>query len=409
MNYCPNCGAPLRIGQNFCGNCGFDVREKASLEQAPERATPSQIRGLGRNTVVYLTPEGLQGVEIRSIAVLSLALAVPLPFLVATYYAIQGGALVVYATLWIAASAFLYDELRWRGVRSLNGNPPTPGSKRKSWLVSWHSIRMADWNGKTLWFTSANPRRKLSVTFDQNDAPSVERTLNSWGVRYSWRPPRLPPTLTRFWVLVLLLFITGQVILILAASLPFFPGEKQAYTTILSNTQQHISGVTFFGELREIYLNNIQVAIGGALPFLGTLTYGVASYNTGRLAQAIAVTHQPYPVPTYVILVSLYLLPHTWVEESAYPIATVAGLLAFTKWRSVSPGEFTRVMNRGSSKLVVALGGAAVILAAAGFLEVLVTYLGTGAIVLWAPLVLLYYLWARNRKRRLATESVGSP
>ena len=405
MNYCPNCGAPLGVGQNFCRNCGLDIREGVPSAQRP----PTPIRGLGRNTIVYLTGEGLLGAEIRSTALLLLAMLAPLAGLAAVYFEIQTGALAGYIAVWVALSTLLYDELRWRGVRSLGEEPPAPGGGRRSWLVPWPSIHMADWNGRTLWFASTNPRRKLSITLDRSDALFVERTLDSWGVRYSWRSPKLPPALTRFSTLVLLLFIAGQVILILAATLPFFPGEEQAYATILNNTQSQIAGTTFIGEFRAILLNNIQVALGGAIPFLGTFTYGVASYNTGRVVQAIAITHQPSPVPPYAILVSLYLLPHTWVEEFAYPIATIAGVFALTKWRSVSPRDFSRTLNRGSTKFVLALAGSVAVLAVAGLLEVLATYLKDGVILLWVPLAALYYLVARTLRRRQAGISIGSP
>jgi uncharacterized membrane protein SpoIIM required for sporulation len=406
MNYCPNCGAPIGAGQSFCGNCGHDVREIRRQEQASEAVAAHEIRGLARNTLVYLAPEGLQGFKLRSLPLLLLTPLAPLPLLAGVYYLVQAGALAVYFTLWIVASALLYDELRRRGLGRLVG-AASPTSTGKSWLVPWQSIRMADWNGRTLWFTSVNPRRKLSLTFDRDDAPVVERTLDSRGVRYSWRGPRLSPTLTRFWTLALLLFVTGQVILILAATLPFFPGEQQTYVTILNNTRSQIVGTTFIGEFKVIFLNNIQVAWGGALPFLGVLTYGAASYNTGRVIQAIAVTSQQGALPSYAVLLGLYLLPHAWVEESAYPIATVAGLLAFTKWRSVSPGEFARRTSWGSTKLILALGGAALILVVAGFIEVLTTYLGYFVVLLWAPLIVLYYLWTKLRNR--SPGSMDSP
>jgi uncharacterized membrane protein SpoIIM required for sporulation len=267
---------------------------------------------------------------------------------------------------------------------------------------------MADWNGRTLWFTSRSPDRRLSITFDKDAAPLVEKTLASQGVRLSWRPPRLPPTLTRFWALVLLLFIIGQATLILAAVLPFFPGEEQTYITILNNTKSSIAGTTFIGEFQAIFVNNVQVALGGAIPFLGTLTYGIANYNTGRVVQVIALTNQPQVQP-YAVLIGLYLLPHTWVEESAYPIATMAGIFALTRWRSVSPGKFARRLNRGSTKLVLALVGAAVILLAAGFIETLTTYLGYSAVALWVPLILLAYSWSRIRRQRRALHPTSSP
>ncbi|MDG6902130.1 MAG: zinc ribbon domain-containing protein [Nitrososphaerota archaeon] len=404
MNYCPHCGVRLQAGQNFCTSCGADVRETSAPTQTEEVALP-EVRGLGRKTAVFLTAGGVEGVEVRSSASLISALLIPLPFVAAVYYVVQAGAPAVYVTLWVAAAALLYDELRWRGVRRLDANPP---GGRRSWLAPWNSIRTADWNGRTLWLTSADPRRKLSATFDREDASSVESWLNTQGVRHSWKSPRLPAALTRFWTLVLLLFITGQAILILAATLPFFPGEEQAYSTILTSTKNQIAGTTTLGEFQAIFLNNIQVAWGGAMPFLGTLTYGVANYNTGRVVQEIAISTRPNAISASLVLASLYVLPHTWVEESAYPIATIAGILATTTWRSVSLGEFSRRSNWGSTKLVFALAGTAAILAAAGFLEVLVNYLGFGAVLLWVPMVALYYLWTKYWKRT-QDPPLGSP
>ena len=404
MNYCPDCGTKAEPGQNFCRNCGRDVRERPAAEQ--QQGRPEALRGMGRNTLAYLTPEGILGVGLGSTTLLFLAILAPLPFFVTIYYATQAGALTVYLTLWVATALLLYDELRWRGLRALGGNPPEGG--RRSWLVPWRSIRMADWNGRTLWFASENPDHRLSITFDKDAAPFVEWMLSSRGVRYSWRPPRLPPAATRFWTLVLLLFIIGQVTLVLAALLPFFPGEEQTYITILNNTKATISGTTFLGEFWAIFVNNVQVALGGAVPFLGALTYGLANYNTGRVVQAIALTNST-PIQPYLVLVNLYVLPHTWVEESAYPIATIAGMFALTKWRSVSPTEFAHWLNRGSVKLILALLTAALVLVAAGLIETLTSYLGFAGVALWVPLVALAYGWSRVRRPRQTTRPTSSP
>jgi uncharacterized membrane protein SpoIIM required for sporulation len=405
MNYCPNCGTPVEPGQNFCRNCGRDVKEQPAVEQVQGQA--EVLRGLGRNTLTYLMPDGVRGVGLTSTALLFLAVLVPLFLFTAIYYVTQEGAFAIYLTLWVATSLLLYDELRWRGLRSLGPSPPSEGDRR-SWLTPWQSIRMADWNGRTLWFTSRNPDRRLSITFDKDAASLVEKTLGSKGVRYSWRSSRLPPVLSRFWTLVLLLFIIGQLTLILAAVLPFFPGEEQTYITILNNTKSSIAGTTFIGEFQAIFVNNVQVALGGAVPFLGTLTYGIANYNTGRVVQAIALTAQT-PVQPYAVLVALYVLPHTWVEESAYPITTMAGIFALTKWRSVSPAEFMRWLNRGSAKLVLALVGSAAVLLVAGFIETLTTYLGYAAVGLWVPLIIIAYAWSRIRRRRRALQLASSP
>ena len=366
--------------------------------QAEEQQPAQVIRGLTGNAIVYLTKEGLHGVELRSNEVLFLSPLLPIPFLFAVYFVIQGGALAVYAVVWIALSLLIYDELRWQGFHRLEEySPSVTQPNNTSWLVPWSSLRIVDWNGRTLWFTSTNPRRKMSVTFNRNDAPLVERNLSSWGVRYSPKSPRFPQALTRLSTMALILFFVSQLILILAAVLPFFPGEKQMYNTILNNTRSQVAGATFIEAFKAIFVNNLQVAWGGMLPVLGQLSFGLASYNTGRVIQVIAISDH---YPPSVVLISLYLLPHTWVEESAYPIATAAGLLAVTKWRSVSPDEFTRRVNWDSWKLILSMGGVALILVAAGLIETAGLYLGAGELLLWIPVGVVAFLlvtWSRRR------------
>jgi len=330
----------------------------------------------------------------------------PLPFLVLAYALLQTGSLDIFGVIWMAAAGLLYDELKWRKTRKL-GDSPAPPQTQGTWLVPWRSIRMADWDGRTLWFSSADPEKKASVTFDQADAPSIEWNLSSGGVRYTQKSHKLPHRLTEFWTLAILLFIASQTILILAATLPFLPGEDHFYTTILNNTKSQVVNATFADQFRAIYTNNIQVAWGGSLPILGTISFGIASYNTGRVIQVIAMSAN---VPSAVVLLSLYILPHTWFEEFSYPMAAAAGLLAITTWRSVAPGEFVHWRNRGSTKFLLALGGVALTLAMAGFLEVLVGYLSLGVLLLWIPIGLGFFLvlkWKRKHPR--AGLPVGSP
>jgi uncharacterized membrane protein SpoIIM required for sporulation len=369
----------------------MDLKAPAQATRPETPKAGPRVRGLGRNAVVYVANDGLEGHQIRSDTTLFLAFVLPIPVLVVVYYFAQAGNLALYITIWLVASGLIYDGLRSRGLRKLDAYAPDEsGDERESWLVPWNSIRMADWNGRTLWLSSA--WRKLSVTFDQKDAPTVQQNLTTQGVRYSWRGPRLPSYLTRFTTLAIIFFVVSQVILISAAVLPFFPGEKEVYATVLNNTQSQLAGASFFGEFQGIFLNNIQVALGGALPFLGAIGFGIASYNTGRVIQVIAIDHG---IPAARALAELYVLPHTWVEESAYPIAAVAGMLGVTRWRSVAPEDLRKWRNWGSTKLALALGGAGLILLVAGFIETLTTYLGILAITLWVPLLLGCYLLER--------------
>jgi uncharacterized membrane protein SpoIIM required for sporulation len=410
MPFCTNCGKEVLPTDNFCLSCGFDIRPRLQIYPPAAPSVTTGILGLGRNSVVYLSQDGLSGTRIQSDVWLFLPFILPLIPIAALYYVVQMGALAVYITVWVAASLVLYDELKWRGIQKVQRNQlDTVDSNQQTWRIGWRSIRMADWNGRTLWFSSVNPERKASVTFNQKDAPLVEQSLASWGVRYSLRSPRLPAYLTKFSTLVLLLFAISQAILILAATLPFFPGEGQMYTTILNNTQSQVVGGTFIGDFRDIFVNNIQVAWGGAIPFFGTFAFGLASYNTGRVIQVIAISAKPHPVPPSFVLIALYLLPHTWIEESAYPIATVAGILAVTRWRTVAPDAFARRLNRGSTKLVLAMAGVALILVFAGFIETIGIYAGYYEVLLWIPLAVIFYLFVMgNLKRRQDEPTIGS-
>ena len=397
----------MAVGQNFCRNCGIDLRLTAQQAPPVEPLPATPIQGLGSNAIVYLTPEGLSGSVFRSTWILVLSVLLPIPPLIIIYFIIQEGAFTLYASVWIVLSLLIYDELRWQAFHRLErDSPPGSESGAPSWLVPWRSVRMTDWNGRTLWFTSTDPPRKMSVTFDRDDAPLIERSLTSWGIRYSWRRPMLPRNVTRFSALVLIIFVFGQLILFAAAVLPFFPGEAQLYSTVLNNTESQVAGTTFIEAFKAIFTNNLQVAWDGMLPVLGQLSFGLANYNTGRVIQAIAISDNYPPV---AVLVSLYLLPHTWIEESAYPVATVAGLLAVTRWRSVSPSEFAHRVNWGSWKLVLSMVGVAVILIVAGLIETAGLYLGAGELLLWIPVgAVLYLMIAISRARRRSKPSLGS-
>ena len=383
---------------NFCSGCGLAVGAPQSVQPPTVEVVPGAgALGLGRNSVVHVVKEGLQGLQIRSDITLFLAFVIPIPVLGIVYFLLGAGALALYLTLWIVMSGLIYDSLRWRGLKSLEmSSPADPQQGRDSWFVPWSSINLADWNGRTLWFSSAGQKRKLAVTFDPEDAPLVQQSLDNSRVRYSWRGPRLPQFITHFTTLVIIFFVISQIILISAATLPFFPGEEGVYKMVLNNTQSQVVGASFFGEFRAIFLNNIQVALGGAIPFLGAIGFSIASYSTGRVVQVIAIDDG---ISSARILLALYILPHTWVEESAYPIAAVAGMLGVTKWRSVTPRDFRKRLNWGSTKLALALTAAGLILFAAGFIETLTSYIGVLAITLWIPVGVAAFLLRRQYQR----------
>lgn len=407
LNYCPSCGVQVRAGQSFCERCGVDLRARRAGGPA-EPVLSTEVRGLARNRLVYMTREGLTGVRISSEAWMVAVIAAPLPLLAAFWYTTGWGSLATYITLWLVSGGLLFDWLKWRGLRKIGGRGER-AEERSSWRVSLASLRGVDWNGKTLWFSRPERPRKVSITFDRKNAPRVESNLRSQGVNYSWRPPRLPSRLTGFWSLVVLVFVASQVVMFMAATLPFFPGEQQVYTTVLNSTRSQVVNATMVDQFRVIYFNNLQVAWGSMVPGLGAISFAAASYNTGRVIQVIALSdtatlHQS--VSPALVYLSLFFYPHSWVEEASYPIAVVAGVLGITRWRSVSPEAFARFANRGSTRLALALVGVALSLMVAGALEVSEPALGfsSGAFLLWVPVLVGGWVLYVAYKRRAARE-----
>lgn len=406
MPFCIKCGKELPPDCQYCPACGQAVSPAISNPAVQGPALP-ELRGLSRDRLVYLTREGLSGIRVASDASLALAVVLPLPLLGAFWYLTRMGALAVYLTLWMVASGLLFDWLRWRGLKKAEDAEPRPGLDR--WLIPWSSLRMVDWNGRTLWFSRFSHPKKMSVTFDRKDAPAVETGLKWWGVRYSQRAPKAHSRLTSFWSLVVVTFVASQVVMFLAATTPFAPGQQQLYTTIYNSTESHFTNATFYGQFQAIYSNNLQVAWGNMVPGLGAVSLAAASYNTGRVIQVIAIlaaASQHQSISPAAVYLTLFLYPHSWVEELSYPMALVGGVLGVTRWRSVSAGEFARFTNWGSVKLAAAWVGVALALLAAGLLEVSEPVLGmtSGAFLLWIPVLvgsLLLYLL--NRRRRTST------
>jgi len=402
MNYCPSCGARLAAGQNFCRNCGLDLRVRAA-EGPGHWETAPPIVGISSNAAYRLTQEGLLGVRILSPLAVALCILLPLPALAVIGFTLRPDSVAVYPVAWLVMSALLYDEMKWRRFNALKGLATEQMAAAKSWIIGWRSIGRANWGGSTL-VVSSPDRLKTTITFDQADSATVEGTLNAWRVPSRRTPAGRPPRiLGSFLALVLVIFVVSQAILIAAAVLPFFPGEEQVYSSALHQLEGNLTKTTLVQQFELIYRNNLQVATANMLPGLGALTLGAASYNTGRVIQVIGLNQH---VPPIVIVLSLYLYPHSWVEELSYPITTSAGIMLLTRWRRVTPKDFAHRANRGSVKFALTLGGVALQLTVAGFLEVVEPGLGVYTLLLWVP-VALGAILIIARSGRKASPSAG--
>jgi uncharacterized membrane protein SpoIIM required for sporulation len=402
MNYCPNCGARLMEGQNFCRSCGLDLRARAGAEASGQRGAMPHVRGASSNAVYYVTRDGLRGVRVLPPLTIALCALLPLPVLAVLGVVFQLDSAAIYIVVWLVLVVLLYDEMKWRRLRKLEGLAPEEmTTARKTWMIAWRSIWKASWDGGTL--TASSPDRlRTAITFDDANSATVEGSLAVWGVPLRRKQAGRTARIFRsFLALVVILFVISQGILISAAVLPFFPGEEQVYTSALNHIQGNLTNTSLLQQFELIFSNNLQVATVNMLPGLGALTFGAASYNTGRIIQVIGL-HQR--VPAILVVLSLYLYPHSWVEELSYPAATAAGIMLITSWRRLSPERFSRRANRGSVKFALALGGVAVQLTVAGFLEVVEPGLGVYVLLLWIPVAagaILFVAWRqRTRSRR---------
>jgi len=116
--------------------------------------------------------------------------------------------------------------------------------------------------------------------------------------------------------------------LFVVTSLPFLPGENVAF----QQQQQQIRltlGTTPFVEFIGIFSNNLHVALLAFVPYWGALSEASATYNTARLAQVIAASDSRSPQS---LILALLLLPHTWVELSAYAVAVAEGVHLALLW-----------------------------------------------------------------------------
>jgi uncharacterized membrane protein SpoIIM required for sporulation len=324
--------------------------------------------------------------------------------LAALSFALQPDSAAVYVVGWLVMAALLYDEMKLRGLRRLGKlTADELMVMRGTLMMAWSSIRRANWDGSVLAISTVE-RWKTVMTFEDSDSAVVEGNLTAWGVPL--RRKALGGSARffgSFLVLVIVLFVVSQAILIAAAVLPFFPGEEQVYSSALNRLQGNVTDIPLLQQFEFIYSNNLQVATANMLPGLGALTLGAASYNTGRIVQVIGLNKQ---VPSLVVLFTLYLYPHSWVEELSYPITTAAGIMLLTRWRRISPEKFMHRANWGSVKFALALAGVAAQLTVAGFLEVVEPGLGGYALLLWVPvaagviLVLTRKEWTKSRNAR---------
>ena len=202
---------------------------------------------------------------------------------------------------------------------------------------------------------------------------------------------------------ILSLFLGEVLLFFVLTSVPFFSGEQDSYG---QQAQQlgRLLDRSFIGLIAVIFTNNARVGLIELVPGVGPLFFGISVYETARLTQAIALS-QNFPPP--LVVLTLFFLPHSWIELPAYALATGESVLLLnSSLRWLLKDERGR-MRMELEQLVLVLLVVVLMLLIAAMFEAEEIVLGVTGLIIWIPfalfatLVLLY----RRKVRRSMQES----
>jgi uncharacterized membrane protein SpoIIM required for sporulation len=194
------------------------------------------------------------------------------------------------------------------------------------------------------------------------------------------------------------LFALELVVFFALPSVPFMQGEQQSYTKQAQEMASILNGTTFLQQTWLIYSQNLRAALLEFVPGLGAVIFGASLYDTARVTQAIALTQN---LPASLLMLLLFTLPHSWIELSAYPVATGEGILLLNSLLRWLLKEEKWRIGVELRQLALAVGLVATILLVAAVFEVEEIQLGLQGFVLWGPFGVLAALTLVLRRRLL--------
>ncbi len=114
--------------------------------------------------------------------------------------------------------------------------------------------------------------------------------------------------------------------------LMYLPMSASQVTSLSSQyssiTQPILSKPDVLDKAYLIFSHNLLIASIEFVPALGWAFFGYSTYQTVELLHAIALSPSFYggSIPPQLVVLSLFLLPHTWLELPAYAIALTESL-----------------------------------------------------------------------------------
>lgn len=159
-------------------------------------------------------------------------------------------------------------------------------------------------------------------------------------------------------VWILAFFIAFVVIMALAAAAPVNPSD--ARTTI----DQFQNQIKYTATVDLIFGHNFFLTLIMFIPFIGPIFGGISAFSTGLVIADFAAP-SVLNVNPEVLLASLFIYPHTWLELFAYSLAMSQSVFLAI---AIVRGRFKQELPR--TAVIIAI--CAITLVIAAFFEVLV-------------------------------------
>ena len=203
-----------------------------------------------------------------------------------------------------------------------------------------------------------------------------------------------------------IVFLIELLLFVATVNVPFFSGEQQSYSESAKQIESKLSGATPLGQVVEIFGNNMKVALIEFIPGFGAFFFSASIYQTARILQAISLDMN---FPAQVLLVILFLLPHSWLELPAYAISTSEGIfLLYSAARWLATREPDR-MRMEMGQLILSIILVIVTLGVAAIFEVSEVQLGLTGLAMWAPFGLIVVIALLLKRKYSREQLLGSP
>lgn len=203
-----------------------------------------------------------------------------------------------------------------------------------------------------------------------------------------------------------IVFLIELLLFVATVNVPFFSGEQQSYSESAKQIESKLSGATPLGQVVEIFGNNMKVALIEFIPGFGAFFFSASIYQTARILQAISLDMN---FPAQVLLVILFLLPHSWLELPAYAISTSEGIfLLYSAARWLATREPDR-MRMEMGQLILSVILVIITLGVAAIFEVSEVQLGLTGLAMWAPFGLIVAIALLLKRKYSRQQLLGSP